>query len=45
MWPLPSSPPCPLPPHAGTRYPLEKVKEAIAEATAPARGGKVLLEG
>lgn len=33
------------PPSAGQHFPLDQVKEAIAAATAAARGGKVLLEG
>ena len=29
----------------GERFPLEKVKDAVAASMKPARGGKVLLEG
>ena len=32
-------------PYCGTIFPLEKAVEAVAAATAAARGGKVLLEG
>ena len=34
-----------LSPYHGKRFPLSQVREAIAEATRDARGGKVLLEG
>jgi hypothetical protein len=30
---------------AGERFPMDKVVEAVEQASAPGRGGKVLLEG